>query len=257
MHSAGSPPGLQSAIVTGATGAVGSAVAIHLAARADRLVLVARNPARLDDIAKRCSSEACAVSSIVCDYSSRQSVQDLCDALSADGQIPRSLVHCVGTRESCPFLTDSPEAWDSAFEMNLLAPMRVSQACARAWRRMRLSGTAIVDVASVAGITGAPGAAAYAATKGAAIALARSLAPELARQGTRVLCICPGYLQSGMFEELSRRLPAAAVQAVTDAHPLGLGTPEDVALVVEAVLGPPGRWMTGTALVIDGGYSCA
>jgi NAD(P)-dependent dehydrogenase (short-subunit alcohol dehydrogenase family) len=129
-------------------------------------------------------------------------------------------------------------------------------ALARAFRRrtMHTDNAAIVFLASVMATVGTPAVSAYAASKGALVALARSLAVELS-PSIRVNCVAPGVVETPMLEELRARLTTKQFEELDRMHLLGIGHPIDVANAVAFLLGDTGRWITGTTLVVDGGYT--
>lgn len=113
----------------------------------------------------------------------------------------------------------------------------------------------MVFFSSVAGLVGVIGSAAYSASKGAVIALTRSLALELVRDGIRVNCVAPGMVQTEMVEEVQRLLTPEQMQGIAAMHPLGIGRVRDVSNAVAFLLADTSRWITGTTLVVDGGYT--
>jgi len=116
-------------------------------------------------------------------------------------------------------------------------------------------GGSVVFISSVAALKGQPSLAGYSSTKGALVSLAPALAVELASQRIRVNCICPGRVQTQMAENARKNLPADNADEIEKKHPLGLGAPEDVAYAAAWLLSPSARWITGTNLVLDGGYT--
>src|ERR1039457_480088 len=100
------------------------------------------------------------------------------------------------------------------------------------------SGASVVFVSSVAALKGEPSLAGYSSTKGALVSVVRTLAVELASQKIRVNCICPGHVQTGMAEHTRETLPAYNMGELEKKHPLGLGTPEDVAYAAAWLLSP-------------------
>jgi NAD(P)-dependent dehydrogenase (short-subunit alcohol dehydrogenase family) len=112
-----------------------------------------------------------------------------------------------------------------------------------------------VLISSIMGQVSRPALAAYSASKAALGGLARSLALEMARDRVRVNCIAPAFVETEMLAQLRERLPAASFEELEKAHPLGFGQPEDVAYAAAFLLSPASRWITGTVLVADGGYS--
>ncbi len=105
--------------------------------------------------------------------------------------------------------------------------------------------------ASVSGLTAWSHAAPYCATKAAVIQLAKVAAVEYARDGIRVNCVCPGTFRSGIHDEL----PPEALDAIAGRHPLGLGSAADLVGAYSYLASDASRWTTGSAIVVDGGYS--
>lgn len=128
----------------------------------------------------------------------------------------------------------------------------VLRACAQ--KGVRVEGASLVFVSSAAAVQGVPGLSAYAAAKAAVEALVRCAAVELAPR-VRVNCVRAGGFQSPLHSDLLGRLPTAAAAAYESAHPLGFGKTEDVAEAVLFLLSQKSRWITGTSMVVDGGYS--
>jgi 3-oxoacyl-[acyl-carrier protein] reductase len=116
--------------------------------------------------------------------------------------------------------------------------------------RAQQSGS-IILTASVAGLTAWSHAAPYCATKAAVIQLAKVAAVEYARDGIRVNCVCPGTFLSSIHEGL----PQEAIDAMAARHPLGLGSPIDLVGIYAYLASDASRWTTGSAMVVDGGYS--
>ena len=128
-------------------------------------------------------------------------------------------------------------------------------ALTRAFRQKGVAADtgSIVYIASVYGLIGQSGQSIYSASKGALIAMCRSVAMELAKQKIRVNCIAPGHILTEMGEDQRRLLPADRFADIENAHPLGFGEPEDVSNAVAFLLADSGKWITGTTMVVDGG----
>jgi meso-butanediol dehydrogenase / (S,S)-butanediol dehydrogenase / diacetyl reductase len=141
------------------------------------------------------------------------------------------------------------EDWEHAFRVNVLGAVNAVRAAVQVMRDQR-SGS-IILTASVAGLTAWSHAAPYCATKAAVIQLAKVAAVEYARDGIRVNCVCPGTFVSAMHEGL----PQEAIDATARRHPLGLGAATDLVGAYSYLAGDTSAWTTGSALVVDGGYS--
>jgi meso-butanediol dehydrogenase / (S,S)-butanediol dehydrogenase / diacetyl reductase len=139
--------------------------------------------------------------------------------------------------------------WERAFRVNVLGAVNGIRAAVPVMRAQQ-SGS-IVLTASVSGLTAWSHAAPYCATKAAVIQLAKVAALEYARDGIRVNCVCPGTFRSAIHDGL----PSEALDAIDGRHPLGLGTAGDLVGAYSYLAGDDSRWTTGSALVVDGGYS--
>ena len=116
-------------------------------------------------------------------------------------------------------------------------------------------GSSVVLLSSVAGLTGRPAISIYAASKAALIGFSKAAALELAPEGIRVNCVAPGYVATEMWGDVSETLTGEQFEAIRAMHPLGIGNPRDVAYPIAFLLAETGRWITGTTLVVDGGYT--
>jgi meso-butanediol dehydrogenase / (S,S)-butanediol dehydrogenase / diacetyl reductase len=141
------------------------------------------------------------------------------------------------------------EDWERAFRVNVLGAVNGIRAAVNVMRPQN-SGS-IVLTASVSGLTAWSHAAPYCATKAAVIQLAKVAAVEYAREGIRVNCVCPGTFRSAIHDDL----PPDALDAIAERHPLGLGTAADLVGAYSYLASGASRWTTGSAIVVDGGYS--
>ena len=141
------------------------------------------------------------------------------------------------------------EDWERSLRINVLGSVNGIRAAVRVMRKQQ-SGS-IILTASVAGMTAWSHAAPYCATKAAVIQLAKVAAVEYARDGIRVNCVCPGTFLSGIHAGL----PREAIDAIAVKHPLGLGAAADLVGAYSYLASDAARWTTGSAIVVDGGYS--
>jgi meso-butanediol dehydrogenase / (S,S)-butanediol dehydrogenase / diacetyl reductase len=233
--------------ITGAGGALGAAISHRLASEPDTDLVVSdltesSLAATVDGLG--------AVETVLADVSDLAQVEAVVaraterfgrlDVLVQNAGVlsPNGRIHNLAT-----------EDWERAFRVNVLGAVNAIRAAVAVMRPQR-SGS-IVLTASVAGLTAWSHAAPYCATKAAVIQLAKVAAVEYARDGIRVNCVCPGTFRSAIHDDL----PPEALDAIAARHPLGLGAASDLAGVYSYLAGDASRWTTGSALVVDGGYS--
>ena len=141
------------------------------------------------------------------------------------------------------------DVWERAFQINVMGSVNAIRA---AVPPMRDQGSgSIILTASVSGLTAWTHAAPYCVTKAGVIHLAKVAAVEYARDGIRVNCVCPGTFLSAIHADL----PQAAIDAMAEKHPLGLGSAHDLVGAYSYLASDASRWTTGSAMVVDGGYS--
>lgn len=116
-------------------------------------------------------------------------------------------------------------------------------------------GGAVVSIASVTGQVGVAGMSVYGAAKAAIVGWTRCLAVEWAGAGIRVNALAPGLVETPMFSRITGRLTTSQLAQVKSSYPLGFGRPEDVAAAAAFLVSGDARWITGTVLTVDGGYS--
>jgi NAD(P)-dependent dehydrogenase (short-subunit alcohol dehydrogenase family) len=163
------------------------------------------------------------------------------------------VVHSAGVLTTKPLKLLNVSDWEKALRINVVAASALAKGLRQ--RGVCAEGASLVLLSSVMGLTGQPGQSLYSATKGALISMSRSLALELAREKIRINCVAPAVVMVGMSEQLQQNVSPEQFAQITAMHPLGLGRGEDVANAVAFLLADTGRWITGTTLVVDGGYT--
>ena len=237
--------------ITGAGGALGAALSHQFAGEAATdLVLSDVDAVSLDASVANLPTSDGSVETVcadVSDYAQVESVVTLAverfgrlDVLISNAGVlsPNGRIHNLTT-----------EDWERAFRVNVLGAVNGIRAAVGVMRPRR-SGS-IVLTASVSGLTAWSHAAPYCATKAAVIQLAKVAAVEYARDGIRVNCVCPGTFRSAIHTDL----PTEALDAIAGRHPLGLGTASDLVGAYSYLASDAARWTTGSAIVVDGGYS--
>ncbi len=238
-------------LVTGASSGLGLGVARGLATQGARLILVARDAGRLEATRAELPGDGHIAESV--DLSRTEAIAHWMKTRSVDWGPLHGLVHSAGTMPMRPLRILMESDWTTALATNVIA----ASALAKGFRQPGVSsgGGSVVFLSSVTGLRGQPSQSAYSATKGALIAMARSLAVELARERIRVNCVAPAVVETGMSNRIKSNVTPEQWAAIVARHPLGLGTPEDVANAVLFLLADTGRWITGSTLVVDGGYT--
>lgn len=239
-------------VVSGASSGIGRAVAVHLARQGAGLVLIGRDQARLEDTARQAGAQ---VSRIVqLDLTEVTAIMPAVKAaVSAVGRL-YGLCHAAGTIDTLALSATSPEKLQAMIQVNYLAGMELARTITRR-DIINEDGGSVLFLSSICTIIGAPGRVAYSGGKGAVTAAARAMAIELARRLIRVNVLSPGIVRTEMTEKSFYGLSVQQIQTIKETHPLGFGSPEDVARAAVFLLSPENKWITGSDLVIDGGCS--
>jgi len=249
------------ALITGGGRGIGRAIAFAFAREGARVCVVARTEDEIARVAAEIKRE-CGVETMhgVCDVARGDDVARVC-AQVADtfGRACDILVNNAGIAESVPFVKTNDEFWQRHLAVNLHGTFYCMRAALpamleRGWGR-------IINVASVAGKTGAPYIAAYVASKHGVLGLTRSVALEVATKGVTVNAICPGYVDTDMTTRALERIEAKTGRSATDAleaikrmNPQQrLVMPEEVAAVALLLASDEGRGINGQAINVDGG----
>jgi NAD(P)-dependent dehydrogenase (short-subunit alcohol dehydrogenase family) len=236
-------------VVSGASSGLGRAISIELAQRGAQLVLIGRDADRLDATVRLLPGKD--HQTLKMDLNLHNEIMPSLKSVM-NGKRVYGLCHSAGIVELLPISANKPERVKAVFDINYVAGMELARAACR-FDVMEETGGSVLFVASISASMGEPGKIAYAGSKGALVASARAMAVELARRNIRVNVISPGLVRTEMVEKSSQVLTKSQIQAIEDAHPLGLGQPEDVAYAACFLLSPRSKWITGTDLIIDGG----
>jgi NAD(P)-dependent dehydrogenase (short-subunit alcohol dehydrogenase family) len=232
------------AVITGATGAIGSKLAELLAARGFSLVLAARTPEPLDALASRLGARA-----FPCDVTEPEQVAALLAAAAESGQPIKAVAHCVGSVFLKPLHLTTDTDWRGVMRQNLDSAYLVLRESVKA---MRKEGGAVVLSSSAAARVGLSNHEAIAAAKGGIESLVASAAATYAHARVRINCVAPGLVRSAMTERITGN--PASLKVSTEMHPLGrIGEGADVARAMAFLLDPDQSWITGQVLGVDGG----
>jgi NAD(P)-dependent dehydrogenase (short-subunit alcohol dehydrogenase family) len=237
--------------ITGAGGSLGGAISAGLAGEADTdLVLSDVSAPSLDVTVNGLPDGAAAVETVLADVSDFDQVAAVVDrAMERFGRLDVLISNAGVLSPNGRIHNLTTEDWERAFRINVLGAVNGVRAAVPVMRKQQ-SGS-IILTASIAGLTAWSHAAPYCATKAAVIQVAKVAAVEYARDGIRVNCICPGTFLSAIHADL----PQEAIDAMGAKHPLGLGSAADLVGAYSYLASDASRWTTGSAMIVDGGYS--
>jgi 3-oxoacyl-[acyl-carrier protein] reductase len=236
------------ALVTGASGGIGSAVATALAGQGARLALSGSNVEKLEAFAKTLGGDHICVP---CDLGDGAAVDALVpQAVEALGGNLDILINNAGVTRDNLIMRMKDDEWETVQRINLEAAFRLIRAAARPMMKARFGR--IISITSVVGVTGNPGQANYAASKAGLIGMSKSLAQELASRGITVNCVAPGFIRSAMTDALND----AQKEAIMARIPAGaLGEGADIGAAVVYLASKEAGYVTGQTLHVNGGMA--
>jgi 3-oxoacyl-[acyl-carrier protein] reductase len=236
----------KTALVTGASGGIGGAIAKALHAQGARVVLSGTRADALNALKVELGERA---STAPCNLSVPAEVEELLKKAEAAAGTPIDiLVNNAGITRDNLLMRMKDEEWDQVIAVNLTAAFKLSRAALRNMMKKRWGR--IVTITSVVGVTGNPGQANYAAAKAGLIGMTKALAAEIASRNITVNCVAPGFIDTDMTRALSEEQKSALLAQI----PLGrLGRPEDVAAAVAYLASPAAAYVTGSVLHVNGG----
>jgi 3-hydroxybutyrate dehydrogenase len=248
-------------LITGGGRGIGRAIAIAFAREGAQVAVAARTLAQVEEVARELTEQFSRNAlPVVCDVSDVSSVEKLFERVREKfGRGPDVMVNNAGIAESAPLTKTDDELWQRILAINLSGTFYCTRAAlpqmiARGWGR-------IINIASIAGKTGAPYIAAYSASKHGVLGLTRSAAMEVATKGITVNAICPGYVDTDMtrrgIENIAKKTRLSADEAMESIKKMSpqnrIVEPEEVAALALLLASEEGRGINGQAINIDGG----
>ncbi|MFN3619088.1 3-oxoacyl-[acyl-carrier-protein] reductase [Sphingorhabdus sp.] len=235
------------ALVTGASGGIGSAICQALAAQGARLAVSGSNVQKLEAFRASLGSEHVAVP---CNLSDKDSVEALVPAaLEQLGKID-ILVNNAGVTRDNLTMRMKDEEWDDVIRINLESTFRLIRAATKPMMKARFGR--IITITSVVGTTGNPGQANYAASKGGLTAMTKAIAQELASRNVTANCVAPGFIATAMTESL----PDAQKEALNARIPMGrMGEGSDIGAAVAYLASKEAGYITGQTIHVNGGMA--
>lgn len=238
-------------LVTGASSGIGRDVSLLAARLGAKVILVGRNREQLQATADQLQGAPFHIEAF--DLNQLDDIKDWLKRVGTEQGGLHGLVHCAGLQMVQPLRMMKREKIDELLRVNFLAAVELAKAFRQ--RGVFQKPTSLVFLSSVMGLVGMPALSIYCASKGALDSFSRSVALEYADEGIRVNCVSPGLVRTDMSAKMEQQMTVEQFAVVEAAHPLGLGLPQDVANAVAFLLADTGRWVTGTTLVVDGGYT--
>jgi NAD(P)-dependent dehydrogenase (short-subunit alcohol dehydrogenase family) len=237
-------------LATGASSGIGRATAIAIARLGGRVIVAGRDEERLGRTLAELSGSGHAIS--VASLTDADQTAEWVSGLAETHGPLSGVFHAAGVELIRPAKLTKQEHLDQVFGSSLFAAFGIARAVAR--KNVIADGASVVFMSSVAGSTGQVGMTAYCAAKAGIDGLVRSLACELASRRIRVNSIAAGAVKTAMHVRLTTGSPDDAIAAYEKTHLLGFGETADIANAALFLLGDTSRWITGTTLVVDGGY---
>lgn len=235
------------ALVTGASGGIGGAIATALHAQGAKVALSGTRLAPLEELAGRLGERTHIVTA---NLSDRADVDRLfTEAETALGQVD-ILINNAGITRDGLFMRMKDEDWDQVIEVNLTSGFRLARAAIKGMMKRRFGR--VIGITSIVGVTGNPGQGNYAAAKAGMIGMTKALAAEVATRGITANCVAPGFIETPMTDALNDKQKEGTLAAV----PMGrLGTSEEIAAACVYLASREAAYVTGQTLHINGGMA--
>ena len=234
-------------LVTGASSGIGRAIAIECSKMRASVIITGRNEERLKETHSR--MEGNQPDYIIADLSNSDDVQNLCKSITS----LNGLVNCAGLTKVLPFPFAERKDFEEVMEVNFFAPSELSRLLVKS-KKIR-KGASVVFISSVSGVyCSSVAGSIYSSSKGAINGLAKAMALDLAPKRIRVNCVNPGMIDANIFSE--GKITQEQLNEDMKRYPLKrYGKPEEVAYAVIYLLSDAAEWITGSNLLIDGGYT--
>lgn len=239
-------------IISGASSGIGRQCAIRCAESGASLLLMGRDLGRLNETKQLCSKDT-NIEIISFDLENGLPEIELNSFIKNKGRID-GFIHAAGISTTLPLRMVEAEKLNHFYKTNISPAILMTKWLCKPLN-MNANGVSVVWLSSIMGLVGESGKSIYSLTKGALISGAKALAIELAQKKIRINCIAPGVVVTPMTNKAIYNQSDETRARIEALHPLGLGQPDDIAFAACYLLSDAARWVTGTVLTVDGGYS--
>lgn len=238
-------------MVTGASSGIGKGIALFLSKIGANVIMAARNEERLKAVLEEL--EPGNHSYFLADLSDPAGIRNMMDNVCGEGLKLSGLVHSAGLAKTVPLQYLKQEDLHNIMSVNFYSFMELTKHFSR--RKNNDNGGSIVAISSISSKVGARGLAAYCASKGALESAIKAMALELAPKGIRINSIAPGMIKTQIYDGLKEIVNNNNFEEdLKKRQIMGIGEPEDVASAVAFLLSDASRFITGTSIIVDGGY---
>lgn len=239
-------------LITGASSGIGESCAIECSKMGANIIAIGRDEQRLQSVySKLNSGKHLTYSQDTTQFDKLEGLVK--DAVSKLGNIS-GFVHSAGIELTLPLRSMNRQKYETLFSTNVIAGFEIAKIVSKK-KHLSSQNSSYVFISSIMGEFGQAGKVGYCSSKGAIIAGVKAMALELVQKKIRVNSIAPAVIKTKMVKQLFETIPDEAKSEILEMHPMGLGSPEDVANACIFLLSDAAKWITGTNLIVDGGYS--
>ncbi len=243
-------------IVTGAASGIGKETARIINKLGGNLLLLDRDAEGLESLAIQLRESNTKTVARAVDLSTVVSFKSLLKEVKQElGSEYTGLVHCAGIPSVLPLRVLSDQQYETVMKINTQVALDLAKEFSGRQGHDTGQQCSIVFISSVYGVVGSAANVAYATSKAALLGMTKSLAIELADRNIRVNCVAPGFVKSEMAESVNSMFDESYADRIEQMHPLGWGTPTDIAYTIAFLLSDASKWTTGAVFNIDGGYT--
>ena len=235
------------ALVTGASGDIGAAIAVSLAKQSAKVAITGT---RSNILEKMCSEYPKAFTSIVCDLSKSKNVDMLVPEVEDKVGPIDILINNAGITDDQLAIRMNKDMWNSVMEVNLFAAFNLSKSVIKGMMKRRYGR--IIQITSIVGHIGNPGQVNYAASKAGLVGMSKSLALEVASRNITINCIAPGFIKTSMTEGLNESQKEMLIEKIPSKK---LGLPQDVASACVFLASEEAAYINGSTIHVNGGLA--